>query len=185
MSTSPTTGGSNAEHTGMNDDSSQRVLFHPIGTIRTPFNEAARTPIQPIFGRGVGGRVEMLPQYADGLAGLDGFSHIYLLFLLHRSGTAKLRVKPFLHDNEQGVFSTRAPARPNPIGLSLVRLIRRKGCILEIEDVDMLDGTPLLDIKPYTPRFDARPDAREGWLEGVDTATAERLGRRHISAEEQ
>ncbi len=152
--------------------------LHPIGVIRSPHTVADQTPIQPVFAQGIPGRVEILPQYAAGLADLDGFSHIWLLYWLHRAGPARLTVRPYLQDAEHGVFATRAPTRPNPIGLSLVRLVRREGCVLHLEDVDTLDGTPLLDIKPYVPRFDYRADARTGWLEAVDEQEAQQRGRR-------
>jgi tRNA-Thr(GGU) m(6)t(6)A37 methyltransferase TsaA len=136
------------------------------------------TPIQPVFAEGVQGRAEILPEYAEGLQDLEGFSHIWLLYWFHQAGSPRLTVQPFLQDVDHGVFATRAPARPNPIGLSLVRIVRREGCILHLEDVDVLDGTPLLDIKPYVPRFDHRTDARTGWLEAIDEQTAQRRGRR-------
>jgi len=105
-------------------------------------------------------------------------SHVYLVFLFHRATGARLRVKSYLQDVERGVFATRAPVRPNHIGLSLIRLVRREDCVLHVEDVDMLDGSPLLDIKPYVPRFDVRADARAGWQEDVSEETAQRLGKR-------
>jgi tRNA (adenine37-N6)-methyltransferase len=150
----------------------------PIGVIHTPHTRADDTPIQPVFAEGVQGRAEILPEYAEGLQDLEGFSHIWLLYWFHQAGPPRLIVQPFLQDAEHGVFATRAPARPNPIGLSLVRLVRREGRVLYLEDVDVLDGTPLLDIKPYVPRFDYRTDVRTGWLEAVDEQTAQRRGRR-------
>jgi len=152
--------------------------FRQIGVIRTPFDDPSRGPIQPVYAKGVAGRVEVIPEFADGLDDLDGFSHVHLVYVFHRSTETRLRVKPYLQDVERGVFATRAPVRPNPIGLSLVRLVRREGCVLHVEDVDALDGSPLLDIKPYVPRFDVRTDARAGWQEDVDDETAERRGRR-------
>jgi tRNA-Thr(GGU) m(6)t(6)A37 methyltransferase TsaA len=154
------------------------LSIHPIGVIRTPHTRPEQTPIQPVFAESIPGRAEIRPEYAEGLRDLDGFSHIWLLYWLHQSGPARLIVRPFLQDAEHGVFATRAPVRPNPIGLSLVRLVRREGCVLHLEDVDVLDGTPLLDIKPYTPRFDYRADVRTGWMEAVDEETARRRGRR-------
>jgi tRNA-Thr(GGU) m(6)t(6)A37 methyltransferase TsaA len=136
------------------------------------------TPIQPVFAEGVQGRAEVLPEYAEGLQDLEGFSHIWLLYWFHQAGPPRLIVQPFLQDTAHGVFATRAPTRPNPIGLSLVRLVRRAGCVLHLEDVDVLDGTPLLDIKPYVPRFDYRADVRTGWLVAVDEQTAQQRGRR-------
>jgi tRNA-Thr(GGU) m(6)t(6)A37 methyltransferase TsaA len=154
------------------------LTIRPIGVIRTPHTRPEQTPIQPVFAENIPGRAEVLPEYADGLRDLEGFSHIWLLYWLHQSGPTRLIVRPFLQDVERGVFATRAPVRPNPIGLSLVRLIRREGCVLHLEDVDILDNTPLLDIKPYAPRFDYRADVRTGWMEAVDEETARRRGRR-------
>jgi len=154
------------------------LTLHPIGVIHSPHREAGKTPIQPAYARGIRGTAEILPEYAEGLRDLEGFSHIHLLYHLHRAGATRLLVKPFLQDVRRGVFSTRAPCRPNPIGLSLVRLIRREGNLLFLEDVDILEGTPLLDIKPYVPRFDIREDARSGWQASVDEETAQILGRR-------
>jgi tRNA-Thr(GGU) m(6)t(6)A37 methyltransferase TsaA len=142
------------------------IIFRPIGIIHTPFAEHKDAPIQPRRGKGIKGTIDIFPEYTEGLADLDGFSHIYLIFHLHRSEGFKLRVVPYLDDNERGVFATRAPRRPNAIGLSIVRLDRIEGSTLYIEDVDMLDGTPLLDIKPFVHRFDEPDDIRIGWLEG-------------------
>jgi tRNA-Thr(GGU) m(6)t(6)A37 methyltransferase TsaA len=152
----------------------------PIGRIRSPHTRSEETPIQPVFAEGVQGRAEILPEYADGLQDLDGFSHIWLLYWFHQAGSPRLIVQPFLQDVEHGVFATRAPTRPNPLGLSLVRLVRREGRVLHLEDVDVLDGTPLLDLKPYVPQFDYRTGVRTGWLEAVDEQTAQRRGRRQF-----
>jgi tRNA-Thr(GGU) m(6)t(6)A37 methyltransferase TsaA len=140
------------------------IAYRPIGIVHTPYTEAKGTPIQPRFGRGVKGTVEVYPEYAKGLADLDGFSHITLVYHLHRSSNYKLKVKPFLDEKERGVFATRAPRRPNPIGFSTVRLLRVEGRTLHIADLDILDGTPLLDIKPYVPAFEDDQDKRVGWL---------------------
>ena len=121
-------------------------------------------PIQPAGARGVRGAVEVFPEFCAGLADLDGFSRIVLVYHLHRSEGFSLRVVPFLDDRERGIFATRAPRRPNPIGISTVRLVAVEGCRLVIEDVDIMDGTPLLDIKPYVPAFDAFVDERCGWF---------------------
>lgn len=162
------------------DTHNAELTLHPIGIIRSPHTVAEETPIQPVFAQGVAGRAEILPQFVAGLADLDGFSHIWLLHWFHQAGAPRLTVRPYLQDAEHGVFATRAPTRPNPIGLSLVRLVRREGCVLHLEDVDVLDGTPLLDIKPYVPRFDYRANVRVGWLTTVDDETAERRGRRAL-----
>jgi tRNA (adenine37-N6)-methyltransferase len=136
----------------------------PIGVIHTPLTDKARAPIQATRSDALG-TVDVEPGYADGLQDLEGFSHIILLYLFHQSEGYTLRVKPFLDDRLRGLFATRYPARPNPIGLSVVRLLARKGIRLEIEGVDMLDGTPLLDIKPYVAEFDVRTGTRTGWYE--------------------
>jgi len=137
----------------------------PIGIIHSTFKEARGTPIQPAAAKSTGGTVEIFPEYAGGLKDLEGFSHIYLLFHFHLSKGYSLQVRPYLDDEMRGVFATRAPRRPVPIGLSVVRLRSIDGNILQIEDVDIVDGTPLLDIKPYVPGFDSREDVRTGWLE--------------------
>ncbi|OGP73728.1 MAG: tRNA (N6-threonylcarbamoyladenosine(37)-N6)-methyltransferase TrmO [Deltaproteobacteria bacterium RBG_13_58_19] len=140
------------------------IIFRPIGTIQTPFPEPQGTPIQPPAAKGVAGVVTLFPEYLEGLQDLEGFSHLFLIYHFHLSKGFTLKVKPFLDDQIRGVFATRAPARPNSIGVSLVRLERVEGDKLHVLDVDMVDGTPLLDIKPYVPEFDFRPQARTGWL---------------------
>jgi tRNA-Thr(GGU) m(6)t(6)A37 methyltransferase TsaA len=142
----------------------EKISYSPIGVIHTPFKSPAGMPIQPSGARGVEGSVEVDPAYCEGLEDLDGFSHIYLVYHFHASRGYALRVKPFMDDTRRGVFATRAPRRPNPVGLSVVRLVRREGCTLFVEDVDILDGTPLLDIKPYVREFDAPEATRRGWL---------------------
>ena len=154
------------------------VSFDPIGVIRSEHQRAEATPIQPLYAGGCRGRAELRPEFAAGLDDLTGFSHAYLIYHLHRAGAPRLRVKPFLQDVERGVFATRAPDRPNPIGLSLVRLVGREGNILHLDGVDVLDGTPLLDIKPFAPRYDAVENPRGGWTDEVDDATARERGRR-------
>ena len=143
------------------------ITLHPIGTIRTPHKTLEGTPIQPPGARGIRGTIEVDTVFQEGLLDLKGFSHIYLLYLLHLSKGYCMTVKPFLDDALHGVFSTRAPRRPNPIGLSLIRLIDVIEGTLYVEDVDMVDGTPLLDIKPYVPDFD-QPcgDICTGWYSG-------------------
>ena len=154
------------------------VAYRPIGVIHSDHVVPERTPIQPAYACGCRGRVEIFPEFAEGLRDLEGFSHIYLLYHFHRCGPARLVVKPFLQDVERGVFSTRAPCRPNPVGLSIVELVRREGNVLHVDNVDILDGTPLLDIKPYTARFDRIDATRNGWQDEVDEDTAGRRGRR-------
>ena len=154
------------------------IIYRPIGVIRSEHLIPQQTPIQPVYASGCEGRVEIFPEYADGLIDLEGFSHIYLIYCFHQAGTPKMKVKPFLEDVEHGVFATRAPCRPNAIGLSIVQLIRRDGNILHLDGVDILDGTPLLDIKPYTAKFDRIDTTRNGWQDAINAETAERLGRR-------
>ena len=162
----------------MNAATTPRVEYRPIGVIHSPHTNPRETPIQPVYAQGIEGSAEVFPDYADGLLDLEGFSHVCLLYHFHRAPEARLVVKPFLEDTPHGVFATRAPCRPNPIGFSVVRLVSREGNILHLEDVDVLDGTPLLDIKPYIGRFDVRENVRCGWQEGVDEPTAQRRGRR-------
>jgi tRNA (adenine37-N6)-methyltransferase len=123
-------------------------------------------PLQTVAAQGVQGAVELEPGYAEGLKDLAAFSHIILLTHLHRMSGYSLEVTPYLDDQPHGIFATRSPRRPNPLGLSIVRLITVEGCMLLIEDVDVLDGTPLLDLKPYVPTFDARETERIGWFSG-------------------
>ncbi len=143
----------------------ENIVYRPIGIIRSPFKTPRDTPIQPTAAKGIRGTVEILPEYEEGLHSLEGFSHIILLFHCHLSSGYSLKVTPFMDTTERGVFATRAPRRPNSIGLSIVKLIERKNNILYIEDVDIIDGTPLLDIKPFVPQFDVRENVRIGWLE--------------------
>ena len=140
------------------------VRYRPIGVIRSPFKEPHGTPIQPAAASGVGGIVEVFPEYVDGLKDLDGFSHIILVYHFHLIDKVSLRVKPYMDDEFRGIFATRAPPRPNPIGISVVRLVRIENNKLYVGDVDVVDGTPLLDIKPYVPEFDIRDADRIGWL---------------------
>ena len=131
-------------------------------------------PIQPSGAAGVKGTVEVLPEYAEGLQDLDGFSHVILRYLFDCSVGSELKVVPFMDTTPRGLFATRAPKRPNPIGLSVVRLERIVGRILHIDGVDILNETPLLDIKPYVPAFDAPPECRTGWLEDVGETVREK-----------
>ena len=140
------------------------IILSPIGIIHSPYKSIEDVPIQSKAAKGIKGRVELKPQYQEGLKDLEGFSHIYLIFNFHLSSGYDLTVKPFLDNTYRGLFSTRAPRRPAQIGLSVVKLIRIEGNILNIEDIDMVDGTPLLDIKPYIPKFDNRTKVRIGWL---------------------
>lgn len=158
--------------------SAEVIAYKPIGVIHSGHTQPEQTPIQPVFAQGCKGRAEILPEYAEGLQDLDGFSHVYLLYHFDRATPARLKVKPFLQDVERGLFATRVPCRPNAIGLSIVRLVCREGNVLHLDGVDILDGTPLLDIKPYAARFDRIEGTRNGWQDEVDDATARRRGRR-------
>ena len=138
--------------------------FSPIGVIRTPHQDIEGMPIQPGGAANIAGRVELDDRFVTGLQDLDGFSHLILLYKFHKSRGYALRVKPFLDSRKRGLFATRAPRRPNPIGISIVRLVRVEGAVVHFRGADVLDGTPLLDIKPYVPKFDAHPEATAGWL---------------------
>lgn len=146
---------------------SEQLIVRPIGRIHSPFREPAGTPVQSSMATGVRGAVEIFPDYEEGLRDLEGFDRIWLLYWLDQAPPARLTVIPFLDDKAHGVFATRAPCRPNPLGLSCVKLIEMKGNILKIEGVDILDDTPLLDIKPYYPGFDVFQVARSGWFDEV------------------
>ena len=136
-----------------------------IGIIHSPFKEPAGMPIQPVFAEGTVGTVEVLPQYAEGRRDLDGFDRVWLIYWLHKALPGPLRVIPFRDTTERGVFATRAPCRPNAIGLSCVQLLSVSGNVLTIGGVDILDGSPVIDIKPYVPKFDAFPNSRAGWCD--------------------
>ncbi|HET6461115.1 MAG TPA: tRNA (N6-threonylcarbamoyladenosine(37)-N6)-methyltransferase TrmO [Syntrophales bacterium] len=141
------------------------IQYKPIGIIHSPFKEVKGTPIQPAGAKGIDGSVEVFPEYAQGLKDLAGFSLIILLYHFHLSGEPSLMVIPYMDSIPRGVFATRSPRRPNAIGISVVRLIKIEKNILQIQDIDIIDGTPLLDIKPYVPYFDIREVQRFGWLE--------------------
>lgn len=154
------------------------ILYRSIGIIHSEHKQAEKTPIQPAYAKGCKGCVELCPEFAEGLKDLEGFSHIYLIYHFHQCRQVKLIVKPFLQDIDRGIFSTRAPFRPNPIGLSVVELKKIEVNILYIDGVDILDGTPLLDIKPYTAKFDLHDVKCNGWQDEVGEETAHRRGRR-------
>jgi len=143
----------------------EKIIFHPIGVIHSPFDKIEDMPIQPAGASGIRGSIEIRPDLTAGLADLEGFSHIIVLYHFHRAGATQLRVTPFLDNTPRGLFSTRAPKRPNPLGLSIVKLTGVEGNILHIENVDMLNGTPVVDIKPYVPDFDRHDADRVGWYE--------------------
>ncbi len=143
----------------------KKIVYRPIGIIHSPFKDTDGTPRQPTAGKGVEGIIEIEPQYIDGLSDLGGFSHIILIYHFHLSVDYSLKIKPFRHNHIRGVFATRSPRRPNPIGLSIVRLVKVDGGKIYVKDLDVVDGTPLLDIKPYIPD-DNRKVRRIGWLSG-------------------
>ena len=142
----------------------KKIEYTQIGIIHTPFKTPAGTPIQPTGADGVEAKVEVFPEYSEGLADLEGFSHAILVYHFHLSKEFNLRVKPFLDSELRGLFATRAPARPNPVGISVVRLVKVDDAVLYIKDIDVVDKTPLLDIKPYIPEFDIRKVDRTGWI---------------------
>jgi len=144
----------------------EKIIYSPIGIIHTPFTEARKMPIQPAAAKGIEGTVDIKPEFENGIKDLDGFSHIILLYHFHFSMGFSLEVVPFLDDKLRGVFATRAPRRPNPIGLSVVRLVDIEKNRLYIQNIDVVDGTPLLDIKPYVPEFDDQKAEKIGWLSG-------------------
>ncbi len=145
----------------------KQISYMPIGIVHSPFRNVEGTPIQAAGAEGVLGHVEIEPEYATGLKDIDGFSHLILIYHFHLSEGYSLEVKPFLDNQSHGVFATRAPKRPNPIGMSIVKLLKVEGRTIHIADVDVVDGTPLLDLKPYVPEFDARQATRKGWLSKV------------------
>jgi len=140
-------------------------MLKPIGIINSPYESRDAAPIQSRMSDAEG-TVRVFEDYAEGLEGIEGFSHIILVYLFHKSKGYSNKVVPFLDSKEKGVFATRSPSRPNPIGLSVVKLLERRAAILSVKGLDMVDGTPLFDIKPYVPAFDCIKEARQGWLEG-------------------
>ena len=141
------------------------INIAPIGIIETPFDDLKGMPIQPSGAEKIQGTVIIDKEYEEGLSDLEGFSHIILLYHFHKSKGYNLMVKPFMDDQQRGLFSTRAPRRPNPIGLSIVQLINIDNNKISIQGIDVLNGTPLIDIKPYVPGFDAREVTKLGWLD--------------------
>ena len=141
------------------------IEYQPIGVIHTPYKIPEGTPIQPPVSGGAAARVEVFGEYAAGLTDLEGFSNIYLIYHFHLARKFSLKVRPYLDGESHGLFATRAPARPNAIGLSVVELIGMEKNILHVKNIDVIDGTPLLDIKPYVPAFDIRQAHKIGWLE--------------------
>ena len=143
------------------------ITYRPIGVIHSPFTDLKGMPIQPTGEASAPGSADVFPEFAEGLKDLEGFSHVILIYHLHGVRKAELTVTPFLGSEPHGIFATRAPTRPNAIGLSIVQLVKVERNILHLANLDILDGTPLLDIKPYVPDFDAPSEARVGWLEAA------------------
>ena len=141
------------------------ILIRPIGIVHTPHSDIKNMPIQPIAATGIKGYIELLPEYAEGLKDMEGFSHITLVYHFHKINGYDLITIPFMDDKPHGIFACKAPKRPNAIGISTVLLLGIDGNIIHIEQVDMLDGTPLIDIKPFYPRYDNRENVTTGWLE--------------------
>jgi tRNA-Thr(GGU) m(6)t(6)A37 methyltransferase TsaA len=151
------------------------ITLDPIGIIHSPFTELENMPIQPAGAKEIIGTLEILPQYAEGLADLGGFSHLYLLYLFHRAQRTALTVIPFLDTVERGVFATRSPLRPNHLGISIVELLEVRGNEVRVRGVDILDNTPLLDIKPYIANFDQVGNSSSGWMKAGRREVAEKL----------
>ena len=152
-----------------------KIAFEPIGIIHTPFKTRENMPIQPSGAKGIKGTIEINTEFVEGLKDLDGFSHIFLIYHFHKTDKEpNLTVKPFLDTESRGLFSTRAPNRPNNIGLSVVKLVNIDNNIINIENVDIIDGTPLLDIKPYIPEFDEQSNVRAGWLKKAKNKVREK-----------
>ena len=141
------------------------ITYTPIGVVHSRFTDPADTPIQGVFADGARGEVEIFPEYAAGLKDIDGFSHLTLIYHFHLAKGYSLISKPFMDGTERGIFAIRHPGRPNPIGISIVKLDAVIGNVLKISEVDILDGTPLLDIKPLVHQFDHRADIKSGWVD--------------------
>ena len=140
------------------------LTYKSIGVVHSPFKEPKNAPVQAVASKGIKGTLEIYNEYSEGLKDLEGFSHLILLYHFHLVKNYSLIVKPFLDEKLHGVFSTRSPARPNKIGISIVRLTKVENNILHVQDLDIIDGTPLLDIKPYIPQFDYRKTTKIGWF---------------------
>ncbi|KFZ38000.1 hypothetical protein HR45_05670 [Shewanella mangrovi] len=143
----------------------QQIIYQAIGVVRSPFTQQAGTPVQPSHDKATRGFIELDEQFLPALQDLAGFSHIWVLCHMHQAKPPKLTVTPYLDDKPHGLFATRAPSRPNPIGMSLLRLAKIDGNQLHVIDLDLLDGTPVLDIKPFVQQFDSREETRCGWFD--------------------
>ena len=142
-----------------------KIELTPIGIIRSPYEELRDMPIQGRFRDDVEGWIELKEEYVPGLKDLDGFSHAILIYYFHRSEAEHLEARPFLEQETHGIFAIRSPHRPNHLGFSIVKIQRIEGNRLYLTEADMLDGTPVLDIKPYIKYFDSRDDVKSGWLD--------------------
>jgi tRNA-Thr(GGU) m(6)t(6)A37 methyltransferase TsaA len=143
----------------------KEIVIRPIGLIHTPHKEPSGTPIQGKFSQNIIGTAEIFPKYQDGLKDIDGFSHVYLIYHFDRAKEEKLVGRPYLEDEEHGIFAIRSPARPNHIGISIVKIEKVEGNLISFSEVDILDQTPLIDIKPYVSYFDSREQVKNGWVE--------------------
>lgn len=152
--------------------------YKPIGVIHSPHLEPEQCPIQPCYAQNVPGTVELWPEFEPALRDLQGYSHIYLLYHFHRARPSPLLAAPFLQNRKRGLFSTRLPGRPNAIGMSIARLDHIEANVLHVLDIDVLDGTPLLDVKPYSRRIDCITGTRNGWQDEVDDESALAIGSR-------
>ena len=172
--TVPSSQGKDITRPGIWTDSSQ-INFKPIGVVRSSFKDQAGTPIQPVYAQGSKGKVIVFDSYKKALKDLDGFSRIWLIYYFDRAKTWSPLTLPYRDDQERGLFATRAPARPNAIGISAVKVISVKGNEIEVDELDILDSTPILDIKPYVSGFDSYPDEKGGWLDAkkVDAKSAD------------
>ncbi len=143
-----------------------KITLEPIGVIHSSYEKKEDIPIQGVFKPEGVGTIEVFEEYGKGLQDVEGFSHLMILYYFHKSKDFSLLGKPFLEDKPHGIFAIRSPHRPNHLGVSVVRLLEREGNLLKVGEIDVFDGTPLLDIKPYVPKFDERKDVKIGWLEG-------------------
>ena len=143
----------------------KQIRIKPIGIIRTPYKDPKKVPIQGRFKKSVRGRINLFPKYKPGLKDIEGFSHLILIYYFHKAGQEKLIAKPFLEDEFHGIFAIRSPMRPNHIGISVVKLEKVRNSVITFSEVDMLNGTPLLDIKPFISHYDSRKNVKNGWLD--------------------
>ena len=153
----------------------EEIIIRPIGVIHTPHKDIKNMPIQPIAAEGIRGYIELEEEYVEGLSDIEGFSHLTLLYQFHKIKGFELKVIPFMDTVERGIFACRAPKRPNAIGISTIRLLGVEGNKLFLDQVDMLDGSPLIDIKPFYPRYDNREDVQSGWLEKNKDITTDEM----------